>query len=124
MSTMKVHHTLYLSFLVVILIGCASSIEEYESIKPAHNLTQDELHARFFGTSTIYLSDSRNALIIDGFFTRQGFIETFFERMHSKTQELRPTYFLKCIRKHKSFVRHAFRNAFIVCAIVQHGMEQ
>jgi len=86
MSTMKVHHTLYLSFLVVILIGCASSIEEYESIKPAHNLTQDELHARFFGTSTIYLSDSRNALIIDGFFTRQGFIETFFERMHSKTQ--------------------------------------
>jgi L-ascorbate metabolism protein UlaG (beta-lactamase superfamily) len=63
------------AFLSVLICGC-SSFKTPDSL-PALDSPPDNgvLHARFFGISTVYLSDGESSIMIDGMFTRRSFTQ-------------------------------------------------
>jgi L-ascorbate metabolism protein UlaG (beta-lactamase superfamily) len=68
---------------LIYLSGCGSLPSGAPFIKPQNNIPEGGLHARFFGTSTIFISDGHNSIMIDGFFTRRGFFSSFIHQMKS-----------------------------------------
>lgn len=64
---------LFTTLLICILLsGCATWKVDKSRYAPKLTSTGSSLHARFFGTSTISLSDGKTTLLFDGFFTRKA----------------------------------------------------
>jgi L-ascorbate metabolism protein UlaG (beta-lactamase superfamily) len=70
------NYRILLTVLISILICSCTSFNIPVSL-PALDSTPDKgvLHARFFGISTVYLSDGESSIMIDGMFTRRSFTE-------------------------------------------------
>lgn len=70
----KNYRSLLIVFLSIVLCSCSSSYKTTNSL-PYLNSPPDNgvLHARFFGISTVYLSDGESSIMIDGMFTRRSF---------------------------------------------------
>ncbi|MCP4061424.1 MAG: MBL fold metallo-hydrolase [Pseudoalteromonas sp.] len=78
---------LFILSSMIIITGCSLN-RVYWKPEPEELLTQnanlDEslpLKARFFGTSTILITDDENSILIDGFFSRRSFLGHIFNRM-------------------------------------------
>ena len=74
-------------FSMVILTGCSLN-KVYWKPEPEELLTHNDnstesspLKARFFGISTILISDGENSILIDGFFSRRSFLDHIIKRM-------------------------------------------
>ncbi|WP_334036533.1 MBL fold metallo-hydrolase [Alteromonas macleodii] len=79
--------------LFLYLIGCSSTLPPREFLTPSINQVKGSLYAKFFGTSTVYITDGNNSVMVDGFFTRQGYFKTLATRM--KSNEINVNYALE-----------------------------
>lgn len=87
---MKLKYLLY-SISAIFLVGCSSFLPQSEFLAPVNEQTKGKLYAQFFGTSTIYITDGNHSIMIDGFFTRQGYLKTFITRMKSSKEKVQYT---------------------------------
>jgi L-ascorbate metabolism protein UlaG (beta-lactamase superfamily) len=71
---------------LIVLSSCSAWSPSNETIEVLNKVPDDKLYARFFGTSTLYISDGTTSIMIDGFFTRRGYISTLFNRMKSSEE--------------------------------------
>lgn len=64
-------------FLGLTLCGCSSFQPSHEELTSVETNIKGKLYARFFGTSTVFLSDGESSIMIDGFFTRRTLKQAF-----------------------------------------------
>lgn len=87
---MRLKHPLYF-ISVIFLMGCSNILPESEFLPPASEQTKGKLYAQFFGASTISITDGNHSIMIDGFFTRQGYLKTVITRMKSNKETVQAT---------------------------------
>lgn len=84
MQRLNASHKIILAVIATLYAtACVSFWPETPRIKAQHDTQLGDLQARFFGTSTLWISDGFHSVMIDGFFTRQGYLETLISRMKS-----------------------------------------
>ncbi|MDO6477348.1 hypothetical protein Q4520_18145 [Alteromonas sp. 1_MG-2023] len=71
----------FAGYLIFGLVGCARYVPQAYVKTINTDIQKGELFAIFYGTSTLLISDGEKTILIDGFFSRQGFWESFFKRM-------------------------------------------
>lgn len=50
---------------------------------------KNPLYASFYGTSTLLISDTTSSILIDGFFSRQGIVESIVNRMKTSDEAIK-----------------------------------
>lgn len=84
-----------LAVLAVNLVACEKlihpSLEPFAAyqLKPPASITEEGLHARFFGATTIQIDDGETAILIDGFFSRPGLPQLLFTNIEPNEGRIR-----------------------------------
>lgn len=80
-NSLKVISLVIFCSLIIGLGGCARYIPKTYVKSSNTDIKKGELFAVFYGTSTILISDGEKTILIDGFFSRQGFWQSIFSQM-------------------------------------------
>lgn len=80
-------------FLLLLLSGCASKWEPNKAdiIQPS-TVEKNTLNLRFFGVSTMQISDGDNTLLVDGFFTRKSISYSLIHGIKSSKESVLATF--------------------------------
>ncbi|PCJ11191.1 MAG: hypothetical protein COB04_19465 [Gammaproteobacteria bacterium] len=63
---------LFVFAVMLVLVSCESWAPSNEDVLQSPNVSNGQLAARYFGASTILISDGEHSVLIDGFFSRPG----------------------------------------------------
>lgn len=81
---------LALAVLAVMHMFASPSLAPYGTLTlPAEEATPAELHARFFGVSTILFSDGTTSIMVDGFFSRPSLLQLATQKIGPDDERIR-----------------------------------
>ena len=79
----------FFSVLLFNIAGCANFLPTTQFIEPQNQLSKGELHGRYLVTSTVFVSDGINSIMIDGFLTRQSIFQSIVNGMKSDQEMIK-----------------------------------
>ena len=81
--------TFSLCIMGIMLSSCAHY--QPRNFVPTLNVSsiKNPLYASFYGTSTLLISDTTSSILIDGFFSRQGIVESIVNRMKTSDEAIK-----------------------------------